>query len=187
MFSLSLASDRGNSMSQPKFANTISWQQAELLMQPAFIRLIDNLRHALDQSSWRGTYEDVQIWPQGTSEAVKAQVLDLQERLKQASPEEAESIAQTLDQLPTPYPGYHLCLEQQDQKVRVDLWELCYQICFEQYSGSDTENPVVVIDTQLIDETGDVDWNQLDAKTKSIVERLFDSLPVLSSSPGTPS
>jgi len=31
----------------PKFSNITSWEQAELLMQPAFIRIIDHIRKQL--------------------------------------------------------------------------------------------------------------------------------------------
>jgi len=41
----------------PKITDTVAWQQAELLMQPTFIRIIDNIRNQLDESAWKGTYE----------------------------------------------------------------------------------------------------------------------------------
>jgi len=36
----------------PKITDTVAWQ-AELLMQPTFIRIIDNIRNQLDESAWR--------------------------------------------------------------------------------------------------------------------------------------
>ncbi len=45
---------------KPKFKNSLAWQQAELLMQPCLIRLLDNLRKYLETSSWSATYENVQ-------------------------------------------------------------------------------------------------------------------------------
>lgn len=156
---------------RPKFADIAAWQQAELLMQPAFIRLIDNIRKQLDESNWQGTYQETPIWPEGTSEAVQANVLELRQQLKAASPEQAREIETELAHLPTPYPAYHLCLQRGERQVKVDLWELCYQICFRSL-----DQPVE-IDTQLLDETGDVDWQQLDAKTRGIVEQIFATLP----------
>ena len=44
---------------KPKFKNKQAWEQAQLLMQPAFIRVIDNLRKQLEQSSWKGTYQEI--------------------------------------------------------------------------------------------------------------------------------
>ncbi len=44
----------------PKFQNTLAWEQAQLLMQPIYIRVVDNIRKQLEVSSWRGTYTEVQ-------------------------------------------------------------------------------------------------------------------------------
>ena len=61
----------------PKFADITSWEQAELLMQPAFIRIIDQIRKQLEESTWKGTYQDVLIWSTGTTEETKAIVTQL--------------------------------------------------------------------------------------------------------------
>ncbi|MCU0569099.1 MAG: hypothetical protein MUF49_21165 [Oculatellaceae cyanobacterium Prado106] len=163
----------------PKFANTLAWEQAELLMQPVFIRVIDNLGKALEQSSWKGTYQEVQIWPEGVSEETQQTVLHLQQQLAAASPETATEIQTALEQLPSPHPSYLLCLQHDQRQITVDIWQLCYQICFRNYSpvlNALDQNLVVEIDTSLIDETGDVDWQRLDDKTKQIVEQIFSSL-----------
>jgi hypothetical protein len=170
----------------PKFPDVATWQQAERLMQPAFIRLIDNLRKQLDQSSWKGTYEDVPIWAEDVSDDMKLRVTQLQATLQSASAEEAIAIEAALAQLPSAYPGYHLHLEQADQRVTVDLWNLCYQICFKDYDaarGMDhalketSSSQTVSVDADLFEETGAVDWNRLDRKTQQIVEQVFGTLP----------
>ncbi|MGB3761300.1 MAG: hypothetical protein WBA07_33815 [Rivularia sp. (in: cyanobacteria)] len=158
----------------PKITNSLAWQQAELLMQPTFIRVVDNVRKLLDNSSWKGTYQNVLTWAAGTSEETKAIVTQLVQELETVTPEEAEQIKETLAKLPTPHPGYHLCLQRQEQQVNVDLWELCYQVCFVEYTLSDD---TVDIDTSLIDESGDVEWNLLDKKAIRVVEGMFASLP----------
>ncbi|MEM1395018.1 MAG: hypothetical protein AAF316_05640 [Cyanobacteria bacterium P01_A01_bin.80] len=158
----------------PKITNSLAWQQAELLMQPTFIRVIDNIRKLLDNSSWKGTYHDVLTWAAGTSEETKAIVTQLVQELETATPEQGSQIRETLAKLPTPHPGYHLCLQRQERQVNVDLWELCYQVCFVEYTLSDD---TVDIDTSLIDESGDVEWNLLDKKAKRVVEAMFASLP----------
>lgn len=124
---------------KPKITNMVAWQQAELLMQPAFLRVIDNIRKQLEQSVWKGTYEEVQY----------------------------------------PYPGYLLCLQHRDYQMSVNLWDLCYQVCFLDYkpTHSEWESQEVDIDTSLIDETGDVDWERLEVKTRAIVEQVFTDLP----------
>lgn len=158
----------------PKISNSVAWQQAELLMQPAFIRVVDNIRKLLDVSSWTGTYQDVLIWPTGTTDETKAIVTKLLQDLEAVTPEQALEIRETLSRLPMPHPGYHLCLQRQQQQISIDLWELCYQVCFREYIPG---NETVSIDTNLIDENGDVDWQRLDTKTKELVEQVFANLP----------
>ncbi len=171
----------------PKFQDMVTWQQAEILMQPAFIRLIDNLRKQLEQSAWKGTYEDVQVWQEGVSDEVKFKVRQLQAELETATTDaQAVEIEQVLADLPTPFPGYHLRLEHHDQTVTLDMWELCYQICFRYYdveSGTSHEpdqaiGESVEVDTNLLDDSGEVDWNRLDEKTHQLVEAIFARLPV---------
>ncbi|MEI2583008.1 hypothetical protein [Scytonema sp. PRP1] len=158
----------------PKISNSVAWQQAELLMQPAFIRVVDNIRKLLDVSSWTGTYQDVLIWPTGTTDETKAIVTKLLQDLEAVTPEQALEIRETLSRLPMPHPGYHLCLQRQDQQISIDLWELCYQVCFREYiPGNETVN----IDTSLLDENGEVDWQRLEVKTKELVEQVFANLP----------
>lgn len=124
---------------KPTFKNVAAWEQAELLMQPALIRILDQVRKQLEDTTWKATYKDVQ----------------------------------------TPLPGYQLCLEQKDTSVCVDLWELCFQVCFRNYNPthSELESQEVEIDTRLIDETGDVDWQCLDTKAQHLVEQVFARLP----------
>jgi len=123
---------------KPKFKNTVAWEQAELLMQPALIRIVDQVRKQLEDTTWKATYKDVQ----------------------------------------TPIPGYQLCLEKQDTSICVDLWELCFQVCFRNYKPvhSELESQEVEIDTTLIDETGDVDWQGLDTKAQQLVAQVFADL-----------
>lgn len=126
----------------PKITDPIAWQQAEMLMQPVMLRLVDNIRKQLENSEWNGTYENVRI----------------------------------------PIPGYLLRLKHQDRQIDFDIWELCYQICFRDYKRlhSDSESQNVEIDTSLIEETGDVDWERLEVKTQQVVNELFASLPSIS-------
>jgi hypothetical protein len=126
---------------KPKFKTTLAWQQAEVLMQPALIRVLDNIRKHLEESSWEGTYEEVD----------------------------------------SPFPGYVLCLKRGEAEHKFDVWEMCFEICFQDYTPTHAvaETREVEIDTSLIDEAGEVDWNRLDEKAKEIVEQLFADLPKL--------
>jgi hypothetical protein len=44
---------------QPKFASELAWQQAEFLMQPIYIRIIDCIRQQSEISTWKVSYEEV--------------------------------------------------------------------------------------------------------------------------------
>jgi hypothetical protein len=163
----------------PKFADIRAWEQAELLMQPVFIRVIDNIRKQLEQTTWQSTYQDTPIWPKGVSEATKARVAQLQQQLTTATAAEAEDIEEQLARLPSPQPGYMLCLRKGNRQITVDLWQLCYQICFRNYSpvlNALDQDMIVEVDTSLIDDTGDVDWLRLDEKAKQLIEQIFVSL-----------
>ncbi|MBD2093126.1 hypothetical protein H6F67_25100 [Microcoleus sp. FACHB-1515] len=191
----------------PKFADAIAWQQAEILMQPVFIRIIDNLRKQLEQTTWKGTYHDTQTWPDGVTDDIKAQVLDLHQQLIRASDDhEIAEIEHTLAQLPRFQPGYELWLEpgdtvpqasdtipeaqsdtvpqasdtvpgaQSDRQIKLDLWQLCYQVCFRDYHPG-TPDDLIAVDTDLLDEDGEVDWFLLDQKAKHLIEQTFRQLP----------
>ncbi|WP_066424578.1 hypothetical protein [Anabaena sp. 4-3] len=158
----------------PRITDQVTWQQAELLMQPTFIRVVDNIRKQLDESAWKGIYKDVLIWPANTTDETKALVTQLLQEMETATSEQADTIRETLASLPMPHPGYHLCLQRQDQEISIDLWELCYQVCFINYSP---ERENVDIDTTLIDDFGEVDWQHLEVKTKELVRKVFANLP----------
>jgi hypothetical protein len=123
----------------PRFVDRLAYEQAELLLQPIYIRLVDCIRRQSETSALTVSYEEVQM-PQQTN---------------------------------------YLCLQSGDRRLRYDLWDLCYQVCFLDYYGShgELETQVVAIDTSLIDlEATAPDWQRIDDKAKSVVTRAFDSL-----------
>ncbi len=44
---------------QPKFVSELAWQQAEYLMQPIYIRIIDRIRQQSEVSTWKVSYQEV--------------------------------------------------------------------------------------------------------------------------------
>lgn len=161
----------------PKFHSQRDWQLAQVLMQPALIRVIDNIRKRLETSSWRGSYKTEQVWPTATTAAQKQQVETLQAQLPQAqTPTEIDEIEQQLSQLPAAIPLYELQLEKGDRQQTVDIWQLCYRVCFQNYDAEQEASPVD-LDWQLIDQaTGSVDWDQLDQKASQLVGDIFAQL-----------
>ncbi|MGL5081523.1 MAG: hypothetical protein ACRC8A_08545, partial [Microcoleaceae cyanobacterium] len=77
------------------------------------------------------------------------------------------------------YPGYRLDLECDSQTIGIDIWELCYHVCFKDYEQAhgSVESRDVEIDTHLFNEMGEVDWSRLEEKTQRIIDRLFENLP----------
>jgi len=165
-------------MTRPRFATTAAWQQAEVLMQPVFIRLVDNIRKELEQSSWEGRYQEDWVWPDGVTAETQAEVRRLREQLAIAPATETAALEASLAALPQPFPGYFLCLAHNGKMVSVDLWQLCYQICFKNYHPLLTQADSITadIDTALLDEAGEVDWQSLDTKAQAIVHQIFASL-----------
>jgi hypothetical protein len=129
---------------KPTFKNTLAWEQAQVLMQPAMLRVIDNIRKEIENSRWQGTYKEVTA----------------------------------------PIPGYHLCLTSSNYQIEIDIWELCYQVCFQEYEPIQhifsQENEAaypVEIDTRLLDDLGEVDWQLLESKAQQSVRKVFSTLP----------
>ncbi|MEM6251515.1 MAG: hypothetical protein AAF821_01210 [Cyanobacteria bacterium P01_D01_bin.156] len=155
----------------PRFATAQDQRYAQALMQPALIRIIDNIRKQLDTCDWNGTYRDDMHWPTDATAEQKQQYMALQEMLETAGPEDHDRIQATLAQLPSPEHIYTLCLTKQDQQQEINLWQLCYRLC-----AKDNQDPMTV-DMQLLDlEQGDIDWITLDNKAKQLVEEEFNKL-----------
>jgi hypothetical protein len=126
---------------QPKFASELAWQQAEFLMQPIYIRIIDRIRQQGEVSTWKVSYEEVR----------------------------------------EPHPINYLCLESGARRLKFDIWDLCYRVCFLNYDGShsELESQIVDVDTSLIDmEAQTPDWTKLDNKAKDVVASIFNNLPI---------
>jgi hypothetical protein len=169
----------------PKFATPLAQAQIDQLMQPALIRVIDNIRKQLDSSEWQGSYEEELIWPEATSDSQKETYAALQKQLHGVPPAEHDRVAALMSQLPQPMPLYTLRLTKsggEDQTV--DIWALCYRVCAMAQPGksenallSDDSGDGLEADDRLFDEAGEVDWQQLDDKSQALVESIFHSLP----------
>ncbi len=177
-------------MQLPEFATPLARAQVEQLMQPALIRVIDNIRKQLDVSDWQGSYEEELIWPVSTTAEQQQAYATLQKQLHGIPPEEHDRVAALMSQLPQPSPLYWLKLspaksigsaaepvtEPAVEKV-VDIWALCYQVCAIAYDPEEADDSPIEADNSLLDDQGDIDWQRLDDKTKLLVENIFQKLP----------
>ena len=161
----------------PQFSTALAKAEVQQLMQPALIRVIDNIRKQLDITDWQGKYEEELIWPKGTTPAQQQEYTDLQKLLHGVPPEEHDRVANLMSQLPQPSPLYTLRLTKANYPDQtVDIWVMCYQVCALNDVAPDGTS-VIDADSSLFDEAGEVDWQQLDDKTKALVENIFQSLP----------
>ncbi len=159
----------------PTFVSPLARAQVEQLMQPALIRVIDNIRKQLDSEDWRGDYEEELIWPEGTTADQQQEYATLQKGLHGVPPEEHDRVAALIAELPQPSPLYTLRLTKADSPDQtVDIWAFCYRVCA---SREVREGEVIAADTTLFDEYGEVDWRSLDDKTRTLVEGIFEALP----------
>ena len=156
----------------PTFTSEAQQYQAAQLMQPTLIRVIDNLRKQLETVPWQSTYQERTLWPADATEADKERVMRLAAQLDGTDAAQAEAIHAELQQLPRPFPKYELQLTQGDRTAAVDVWQLCYSVCFQDY---DPAQPAIV-DATLFDETGEIDWLALDDKARQRVEAVFQEV-----------
>jgi hypothetical protein len=68
----------------PKFVDELAYRQAEFLMQPIYIRIIDRIRQQSESSSWKVSYEEVNtphptnyLWLQAGDRQLKFDIWDL--------------------------------------------------------------------------------------------------------------
>jgi hypothetical protein len=151
------------------FATDRDHALAQHLMQPCLIRIIDNLRKATEPLDWQSEYTQTWAWPEGVTDEEKQRVTDLSAQLgpAKADPDATAQIEQTLAQLPTPTPIYHLRLAQGERIATLDVWELCFRLCCNAY---DPDQPATT-DESLVMEDGEIDWIALDEKAKALVNQ----------------
>lgn len=169
----------------PKFATPLDRDKVEQLMQPALIRVIDNIRKQLDSTSWQGRYEEELIWPVGTTPEQQQDYQVLQQQLHGVSPAEHDRVAALIAQLPEPTPLYTLRLTKPNcTDQTVDIWALCYQVCTVDNGRATSEKCrqagaafEMIADNHLFDADEAVDWQPLDEKTQALVADIFQALP----------
>lgn len=159
----------------PQFRDPVCFDQAERLMQPSLLRLLDQLRRQAAAAHWSHQFETLQIWADSVPEAMQQQWQALGDRLETSSDEtEVAELQQQLAQLPQPTYAYQLRLQKGDRAASVDLWELCYHTCFTNHQAEIDYEPQ--LRPHLLDEAGDVNWDQLDLQAAHVIEDLITSL-----------
>jgi hypothetical protein len=143
---------------KPKFANEQAWQQAEILMQPAYIRLVDQIRRQTEANE-----DEIQVSYEEVTDPYPSNLLCLQPKAHNSNPDRIDNnLAQPL--------------------LKVDIWDLCFQVCFENYEPIAAETAqLVAIDLSLFDtHTQEVDWSKLDNKAQVAISQVFARFRLLS-------
>lgn len=162
------------------FASAQARQHAESLMQPALIRVLDNLRKRMETSPWQGKYREHLLWPETATDAQKQRVMELRAQMDGAEAGQLEQIQAELARLPVPYPGYELHLysdagsnpdAEAEPDTVIDVWRLCCRACFVDFDA-DSSQPVTV-DSALLEADGEVDWLTLDEKVVELIDGVF--------------
>jgi hypothetical protein len=117
---------------QPKFKNIQEYEKAQLLMQPIFIRVVDNIRKESELRNLVTSYEEIN----------------------------------------EPFLSYILSIKKGENIIKYNLWDLCFQVCFQDYQINQIEP--VKIDINLINDQGEVDWEMLENKTKKLIASVFN-------------
>ncbi|MBE9061850.1 hypothetical protein [cf. Phormidesmis sp. LEGE 11477] len=168
----------------PEFVSAADREKVDRLMQPALIRVIDNIRKQLDSTAWEGRYEEKLVWPEGTTPSQQEEYARLQKGLHGVPTEEHDRVAALIAVLPQPSPLYTLRLTHDGQVDQtVDIWSLCYRVCASapsadaKIAAQDNLGSAIATDNSLFDEFGEVDWRALDDKTLGLVKDIFAALP----------
>ncbi len=119
-------------MIPPKFKTRLDYDQANILMQPTFIRVVDNIRKEAELSQWEISYQEIN----------------------------------------EPFPSYILSQKKENKIIETNVWLICFQVCFKEFSLNQSQP--VEIDSQLFDESGELDWQRLETKTQLLVRQIFN-------------
>jgi hypothetical protein len=137
---------------KPKFANELAWQQAEMLMQPAYIRLVDQIRRYTESSKVEVSYEEV-------TEPYPSNILILRcsDHAKQTLKGDRELRADI----------WELC------------FQVCFTNYEEMQQGREE---FAAIDQDLFDPVSrEVDWQKLDEKAGEAIGQIFARFKLLAS------
>ncbi len=146
---------------KPKFANEQAWQQAEILMQPAYIRLVDQIRRQTEEND-----SEIQVSYEEVTDPYPSNLLCLQPKDNASNPD-------------------HTTTNQAQTLLKVDIWDLCFQVCFTNYEPlpADQAEQLVTIDLSLFDHNSpEIDWNKLDQKAQAAVRQVFARFKLLNHS-----
>lgn len=119
-------------MKSPQFKTALDYEKANILMQPVFIRVVDNIRKEAEDNNWQINYEEIN----------------------------------------EPFPSHILTQTKGNLVKKTNVWFICFQVCFDKFDIE--QNEPVQIDSKLVSDVGELNWDEIENKTKTIVTKLFN-------------
>jgi hypothetical protein len=136
---------------KPKFVNEQAWQQAEILMQPAYIRLVDQIRQQTEEND-----QNIQVSYEEITTPYPSNLLCLQPKGSKA-----------LTGLALRVNIWDLC------------FQVCF-LNYEPLPDHQIEQ-LVAIDISLFNpDSQEIDWTKLDLKAQAAVRQVFARFKLLS-------
>jgi hypothetical protein len=137
---------------KPKFVNEQAWEQAEILMQPAYIRLVDQIRQQTEENE-----QDIQVSYEEITTPYPSNLMCLQPKGSKAPT--GKSLRVNI---------WDLC------------FQVCF-ISYEPLPAQQVEQ-LVAIDISLFNpDSQEIDWTKLDLKAQAAVHQVFARFKLLSS------
>lgn len=138
---------------KPIFQDPEAWERAQLLLQPIYIRVVDNIRKYLEQAGegWVDSFTEVQTPRPGYL-------------LRLHRPGAPEATAAEFDLWAL---CFQVCFQQFPGSARVTTPTV---------TDSAEAETVVEIDRSLFDEDDEVDWDAVDRKSMAIVQQALGPL-----------
>ncbi|AUC62401.1 hypothetical protein AA637_15160 [Cyanobacterium sp. HL-69] len=118
-------------MKSPQFKTNLDYEKANLLMQPVYIRVVDNIRKQAEINNWDVTYKEIN----------------------------------------EPFPSHILTQKKRDIVKETNVWFICFQVCFKEFTTE--KNEPVEIDSMLVNDSGELNWDEIEKKTQLIVSSFF--------------
>lgn len=85
--------------------------------------------------------------------------------------------------MPQPVPLYRLDITYQETVLAINMWQLCYQICLQDYEPQLKDMSIqspdldgAKLDHALIDHDGEIAWEPLNQKAQLVVSQLIESI-----------
>ena len=94
---------------------------------------------------------------------------------------EKTNLVATYEEVQEPLPGHQLSLTHEDTSVTINIWDICFKVCFIDYQFSSNQlsqdSIMVEIDNNLFNEDKQINWQHLKTKTEKTIQTIINNFP----------